>query len=41
MKYLKLKCRTDSAVMIGEMIKTEHLIKNNTSMNFINETDHI
>lgn len=41
MKYLKLKCRVDSAVIIGEMMKTEHLIKNNTSMNFINESEHI
>ncbi|CAD8105697.1 unnamed protein product [Paramecium primaurelia] len=41
MKYLKLKSRLDSAVIVGEVIKTEHLIKNNSAIDYINQTDHI
>ncbi|CAD8122598.1 unnamed protein product [Paramecium sonneborni] len=41
MKYLKLKSRLDSAVIVGEVIKTEHLIQNNTSIEYINQTDHV
>lgn len=36
MDYLKLKTRLDSAVIVGELIKTEHLISNNTSIELIN-----
>lgn len=41
MQYLKLKSRLDSAVVIGEVMKTEHLINNNSAIEYINETDHI
>lgn len=41
MKYLKLKSRLDSIVIFGEIIKTEHLLKNNSNINFINETEQI
>lgn len=39
MKYLKLKSRLDSNIIFGEIIKTEHIIKNNSNINFINETE--
>lgn len=41
MKYLKLKSRLDSTIIVGEIMKTEHLLKNNSDINFINETEHI
>ncbi|CAK61666.1 unnamed protein product (macronuclear) [Paramecium tetraurelia] len=41
MKYLKLKSRLDSAVIVGEVMKTEYLIQNNTAIEYINQTDHI
>ncbi|CAK63938.1 unnamed protein product (macronuclear) [Paramecium tetraurelia] len=41
MKYLKLKSRLDSAVIVGEVMKTEHIIKNNSAIDYINQTDHI
>lgn len=36
MQFLKLKTRLDCTVLFGELIKTEHLIKNNTDLNFTN-----
>ncbi|CAD8118884.1 unnamed protein product [Paramecium sonneborni] len=41
MKYLNLKSRLDSTIIIGEVIKTEHLMKNNTNIELINQTEHI
>lgn len=36
MQYLKLKTRLDSSVLIGELIKTEHLIMDNSNLDLIN-----